>query len=621
MPYDRRGGSQAVDDGGAPTCRRSGSTRWRRSYAGGVRAVDGVSLDDRERRVHGARRPVRLRQVDAAPHDRRARGGHRRRDLDRRPRGRRASRRATATSRWSSRTTRSTRTSRWRRTSATASRCGRRRRTRSSGASRRSRACSGSRSCSSGARARSRAASASASRWAARSSASRPRSSWTSRSRTSTRSCASTCAPSSRASTTGSAITTVYVTHDQVEAMTLGTRVAVMRDGTIQQVDTPQTLYREPVEPLRRRVHRLAVDEPRRGRARGRRGRVRRLPAAARADRRPAGVASGTVILGIRPQDFEDAPRADPALPTIEVEAAVVEELGSATHVLFTIDAPPVDVDRCGRQPTSGERATLLATDRRALFTAEVAEGTAVRPGDADRLARRPAPPPLLRPGHGRAPHRPRAGDRGLTDTARIPRLAGRRTWLMARDGLAAKSVACGRVRDAPVAERLDLLLPRSPSPRAPCACPRLRATQGRDRSRRPFEPRGRHRHGAGVGLVERLPRAAVRVRAAPRRGRARARRRRRGRRTPPPTRRGSGCANASASAARSSGHRPGRGGRAARRGRAPGRAGARRRTAARGADGDRAAVGGRVDVVERRAGVEQVRAALGRPEPGAAAP
>ena len=42
-------------------------------------------------------------------------------------------------------------------------------------------------------------------------------------------------------------ITTVYVTHDQVEAMTLGSRVAVMRDGTVQQVDTPQTLYREPI--------------------------------------------------------------------------------------------------------------------------------------------------------------------------------------------------------------------------------------------------------------------------------------------------------------------------------------------------------------------------------------
>src|SRR5688500_16840019 len=41
--------------------------------------------------------------------------------------------------------------------------------------------------------------------------------------------------------------TTVYVTHDQVEAMTLGQRVAVMRDGRIQQVDTPQALYRNPV--------------------------------------------------------------------------------------------------------------------------------------------------------------------------------------------------------------------------------------------------------------------------------------------------------------------------------------------------------------------------------------
>src|SRR3954470_13042555 len=40
--------------------------------------------------------------------------------------------------------------------------------------------------------------------------------------------------------------TTIYVTHDQVEAMTLGDRVAVMKDGIVQQLDTPQTLYREP---------------------------------------------------------------------------------------------------------------------------------------------------------------------------------------------------------------------------------------------------------------------------------------------------------------------------------------------------------------------------------------
>src|SRR5207244_10553939 len=43
------------------------------------------------------------------------------------------------------------------------------------------------------------------------------------------------------------ATTTVYVTHDQIEAMTLGQRVAVMRDGRMQQVDEPQALYRDPV--------------------------------------------------------------------------------------------------------------------------------------------------------------------------------------------------------------------------------------------------------------------------------------------------------------------------------------------------------------------------------------
>ena len=42
-------------------------------------------------------------------------------------------------------------------------------------------------------------------------------------------------------------VTTVYVTHDQVEAMTLGTRVCVLRDGRMQQVDTPQTLFEKPV--------------------------------------------------------------------------------------------------------------------------------------------------------------------------------------------------------------------------------------------------------------------------------------------------------------------------------------------------------------------------------------
>ena len=52
--------------------------------------------------------------------------------------------------------------------------------------------------------------------------------------------------------------TTIYVTHDQVEAMTMGQRIAVMNDGALQQVDTPQSLYDQPAQSVRGRLHRLA---------------------------------------------------------------------------------------------------------------------------------------------------------------------------------------------------------------------------------------------------------------------------------------------------------------------------------------------------------------------------
>ena len=77
--------------------------------------------------------------------------------------------------------------------------------------------------------------------------------------------------------------TTVYVTHDQAEAMTLGDRVAVMRGGVIQQVDSPKNLY-ESREPVRGRLHRLPVDELPARRAGGRQDQaaVRRRAAAGR---------------------------------------------------------------------------------------------------------------------------------------------------------------------------------------------------------------------------------------------------------------------------------------------------------------------------------------------------
>ena len=57
-------------------------------------------------------------------------------------------------------------------------------------------------------------------------------------------------------------VTTVYVTHDQVEAMTMGDRVAVLKDGLLQQVDTPLRALRPAGQPLRGRLHRLPRDEP-----------------------------------------------------------------------------------------------------------------------------------------------------------------------------------------------------------------------------------------------------------------------------------------------------------------------------------------------------------------------
>ena len=96
------------------------------------------------------------------------------------------------------------------------------------------------------AQASSPAASASASPWAAPSCAIPRCSCSTSRCRISTPSCACRCAPRSRSVHQKVRTTTVYVTHDQVEAMTLADRVVVMNDGIIEQVGTPNDLYHHP---------------------------------------------------------------------------------------------------------------------------------------------------------------------------------------------------------------------------------------------------------------------------------------------------------------------------------------------------------------------------------------
>ena len=140
-------------------------------------------------------------------------------------------------------------------------------------------------------------------------------------------------------------VTTVYVTHDQVEAMTLGERVAVLRDGVIQQCDHPQVLYRSPCNlfvaafigsPAMNFVEAELAD----GEARFA-GHAIALPFDS-----PLREANRRVILGIRPGAFAfDGPRADPSWPVVEVGIDLVEHLGEEAHASFALDAPRVTGD------------------------------------------------------------------------------------------------------------------------------------------------------------------------------------------------------------------------------------------------------------------------------------
>jgi multiple sugar transport system ATP-binding protein len=185
------------------------------------------------------------------------------------------------------------------------------------------------------------------------------------------------------------ATTTVYVTHDQVEAMTLGQRVAVMRDGRILQVDAPQRLYEQPRDlfvagfigsPAMNLVDAtIDGDELRFGQYR-----VPLDPA-----RRPgAGPSHPRVVLGIRPESFEDAAFAPVDQPTIEVDVTVLEELGSDAHVYFPVDAPRIASEVVQAE---GEEDAKLVADERALLNARVDPRTRAHVGSPLRLAVDPA--------------------------------------------------------------------------------------------------------------------------------------------------------------------------------------------------------------------------------------
>jgi multiple sugar transport system ATP-binding protein len=150
------------------------------------------------------------------------------------------------------------------------------------------------------------------------------------------------------------AVTTVYVTHDQIEAMTMGDRVAVLKDGYLQQVDTPQNLYDHPVNVFVAAF----IGSPSMNLFEGDlhlTGDVGTVTLGSHVIALPSEClvkAPGLreydgrrVIVGIRPEDYEDAAFAPqvPESQRITSTVALLEALGSEIMVHFDIDAPTVD--------------------------------------------------------------------------------------------------------------------------------------------------------------------------------------------------------------------------------------------------------------------------------------
>jgi len=183
-------------------------------------------------------------------------------------------------------------------------------------------------------------------------------------------------------------VTTIYVTHDQVEAMTMGDRVAVMNAGHLQQVDTPQVLYDQPVnEFVAGFIGSPSINlvQAQLERSNGRLDAVfgdHRLAVDDQLARNHSGLADYVgreVILGIRPEDFEDA-SLEPETPPdrrLKVNSELIEPLGSEVLVHF------------------GTGATKIVSSAAAADSGEDAEVSFADdedPGASDRLVARVSP-------------------------------------------------------------------------------------------------------------------------------------------------------------------------------------------------------------------------------------
>jgi multiple sugar transport system ATP-binding protein len=180
-------------------------------------------------------------------------------------------------------------------------------------------------------------------------------------------------------------VTTIYVTHDQSEAMTLGDRVCVLRGGVLQQVDRPQVLYDRPANlfvagfigsPAMNFVEAtVAGDSVAFG--------PHTLPVVDRPGLKA--YAGKRVALGIRPEDM----RVGANGAGIDIVVDIREDMGSEVFLHFAVDAPPARTEEV--RDVLGEEALEAADEqthhRGAPFIARVERGAAAREGDRIRLA------------------------------------------------------------------------------------------------------------------------------------------------------------------------------------------------------------------------------------------
>ena len=196
--------------------------------------------------------------------------------------------------------------------------------------------------------------------------------------------------------------TTVYVTHDQIEAMTLGERVVVLRDGLIQQVAPPKELFDRPANLFvaafigspQMNLLEATVDGDHIVSA------GLRLPV--RGGRIPSGI--DRVILGIRPTDVAIAAAGD-MRPTLTSTVSVFEDLGAEAHAIMPIDSPRITADAAlaAAETDADHDGTLLAGDNRAQFTARLDAHSGVKQGTSLSLAVDPDRIHLFDPASGAA--------------------------------------------------------------------------------------------------------------------------------------------------------------------------------------------------------------------------